>query len=739
MQYATKISPWLRLMPVGIVFLGACLSGIAFIKAREGDLAIARSVLEQQSTWLARDIEVRLMDSTVPLEAMADFIGTQEEVKAAEFHAFAREARAADPVRTIIWSSLGPDAVREPPKMGAMPMSGAPMLVRFEQRFDGKPERPGFHLGSDPAIAGAIAQALETRQPVATLSPTEEETGLVVVWPVGPGVSPAQIDAEGHGAVLGTLDLPALLEFPATYKGALPSRVTVFIRADRPDAADDPPLALLNPGQPPILSTVPLPGDAMARGMRLETGFEAFGLHWVFVSDFAPSVVSGLRSWTPWVYLALGVLLTLSSAAYVAVEQKRRFAIEAAVLGRTRELMESRRHLLGITSSLFEGVLLVEETGDIQFCNPSADRLLTEDGKSVRGRKLDDVLRLPGPAGFLSFSDSPLRRVMDRGGMVSDDDAIFLIENRRVPVAYACASLNDTGKRRAIVISFRSIESLKEAQREALQASRLASVGQLAAGIAHEINTPVQYVGDNLRFIRDSLGQLTRAARETPALLEAAPSLAEGAASVRALFADCDLDYLMEELPAAADQSLEGVERVTHIVRSMKEFSHPGTTAKAATDINRAIASTITVSTNEWKQVARVETEFAPDLPPVTCMASEINQVILNLIINAAHAVEASPAPRPGLIRVTTRRQGDHVEIRVSDSGTGVPGEIRDRIFDPFFTTKPVGKGTGQGLAIAQDVVMTKHGGRLFLADGPLSGATFVVSLPIDARTGGAP
>lgn len=269
------------------------------------------------------------------------------------------------------------------------------------------------------------------------------------------------------------------------------------------------------------------------------------------------------------------------------------------------------------------------------------------------------------------------------------------------------------------------VTALVDAQREALQSSRLASVGQLAAGIAHEINTPIQYVGDNLRFFDTSIQGVAEALK---AVQEVVADTPEAKARVDAILEAADVPYLMEELPAAVRQSLDGVGHVAKIVRSMKEFSHPGSTAKVMTDLNRAIDSTLIVTTNEWKHTARIEKDLDPGLPQILCLPADVNQVLLNLIVNASHALEGRD--QQGVIRISTRALADAIEIRVADNGPGVPEALRERVFDPFFTTKPVGKGTGQGLAIAMDVVVNKHGGRLSVEETEGGGATFVVRLP---------
>jgi PAS domain S-box-containing protein len=271
-------------------------------------------------------------------------------------------------------------------------------------------------------------------------------------------------------------------------------------------------------------------------------------------------------------------------------------------------------------------------------------------------------------------------------------------------------------------------------------AQKLESIGQLAAGIAHEINTPTQYVGDNLRFLQDAFKDLLQLLRSYAELLAASRQGPAGEtliAATESAVQKADLEYLMAEIPKAIEQSLGGVDRVAKIVRAMKEFSHPGAKEKTRTDLNHAIDSTITVARNEWKYVADLKTDFAPALPLVPCLPDEFNQVILNLIINAAHAIAdvvGEGNKGKGTITVSTRRLDAQVEVRIQDTGTGIPEKTRNRIFEPFFTTKPVGKGTGQGLAIARSVVVDKHGGTIDFETETGKGTTFIIRLPLAAN-----
>jgi two-component system, NtrC family, sensor kinase len=291
----------------------------------------------------------------------------------------------------------------------------------------------------------------------------------------------------------------------------------------------------------------------------------------------------------------------------------------------------------------------------------------------------------------------------------------------------------------------KDITARKEAEKEQkklhsqlLHAQKLESVGQLAAGIAHEINTPSQYVGTNIDFLDDAFRDVNKLVDHLQALLHAeahgsvSPQLFQGA---RQALDDADWEYLSTEIPSAITQSRDGIRRVTSIVRAMKEFSHPGSKDKVAANLNAIIQTTVTVATNEWKYVAQVQTDLDPNLPLISCLANELGQVILNMLVNAAHAIGdklgENPSGQKGLITITTRQDGDWVELRLTDTGSGIPEDIRQRVFDPFFTTKQIGKGTGQGLAIVHDVITGKHQGTITLESEVGVGTTFIIRLPL--------
>jgi len=258
-------------------------------------------------------------------------------------------------------------------------------------------------------------------------------------------------------------------------------------------------------------------------------------------------------------------------------------------------------------------------------------------------------------------------------------------------------------------------EEIRERDRiedELRLSQRLKAIGQLAAGIAHEISTPVQYVCDHLEFLREGFEQVAAHSRDLPR--------------------SDDLAYVFEALPGALHAIEHGAARIASIVSSMREFAHPGSSEMAPADINRALANTLAVSAHSYQDLADVETSFGI-LPQVRCHAGELNQVFLNLVVNAAHAMEGRP--QRGKLGVSTRVDGDEVVISISDTGCGIPAANRDRIFDAFFTTKDVGRGTGQGLGISRTIIVARHHGALTFESSVGVGTTFQIRIPIAGTT----
>jgi two-component system NtrC family sensor kinase len=283
----------------------------------------------------------------------------------------------------------------------------------------------------------------------------------------------------------------------------------------------------------------------------------------------------------------------------------------------------------------------------------------------------------------------------------------------------------------------KALSELRFTQAQLLQAQKMESIGQLAAGIAHEINTPTQYVCDNVSFVKSATTSLFK-------LLDCALMLATIAQNKIAeepiitqfndLLKRTKLDFLRRQIPGALDESLEGLGHIAKIVGAMKEFSHPSQDEKEFVDIRDIINTTVTVARNEWKYVADLETQFPDELPLLPCLRDMISQSILNLVVNAAHAISNTieqGIKEKGHITISADRNGEHMEVRVKDDGSGIPMAIRARIFDPFFTTKAVGKGTGQGLAIVYSTVVDKHDGQIYFESQEGVGTTFIIQLPL--------
>jgi signal transduction histidine kinase len=340
--------------------------------------------------------------------------------------------------------------------------------------------------------------------------------------------------------------------------------------------------------------------------------------------------------------------------------------------------------------------------------------------------------------------NGPVRSQIDssKSGSLEIEASVLTQDDKRVDLRWvaSCEQSASTGQHKVLRGMMLDVTDQRRLESELAQAQKLESVGRLAAGVAHEINTPVQFVSDSVSFVREAMDDLSQIVDKYRELRTATQSGEQsGAAVVAAAKAaeeaedDADLDYILENAPVALDRARDGLGRVAAIVRSMKEFAHPDRKEMAQADLNQAIRSTLVIASNEYKYVAEIETSFA-EIPLVNCYGGEINQVVLNLIVNAAHAIGdvVKGTDKKGKIRVATRVLDDMIEISIGDTGKGIPVDVRARIFDPFFTTKEVGKGTGQGLAIARSVVVDKHGGTLHFETELDVGTTFFIRLPVN-------
>jgi len=436
-------------------------------------------------------------------------------------------------------------------------------------------------------------------------------------------------------------------------------------------------------------------------------------------------------------------------SAELQARVRQRAAAEALLEAKRGELYQANQELEQLTDALreqshrtqaildaaAEGIITIDQQGIVESFNPAAERIFGYASAEVVGQNIRMLMPSPHSerhdaylASYLTTGNSQVLGIEREIQGLRKDGTTFPIE----------VSISELviGDRRIFTGIVRDVTRRKQLETQLAHAQKMESVGQLAAGIAHEINTPIQYVGDNTRFLHDAFGDLSQLLSLYEQLEQACeqgdppePLLR----SIRETLEANDLTFVREEIPKALGQTLEGSERVARIVRAMREFSHPGSEEKQEVDLNRAIESTAIVTRSEWKYVADLVTDFDPDLPPVPCLIDEFNQAILNLMVNAAHAITETirASGEKGTITITTRAQSDWAEICITDTGSGIPEKYRSRIFDPFFTTKPVGKGTGQGLAIVYSVVVEKHGGTIDCVTGEDRGTTFIVRLPL--------
>ncbi|MEZ5065375.1 MAG: PAS domain S-box protein [bacterium] len=397
-----------------------------------------------------------------------------------------------------------------------------------------------------------------------------------------------------------------------------------------------------------------------------------------------------------------------------------------------RKAAEARLHLLSAAlEATSYPIVITDASGIISWVNPAFTVLTGYSREEVIGAN-PKVLKSGehSPEFYRDLWATIRRGEIWRSEFVNrrKDGTLYTEEGTITPVR------DEAGQISHFVAVKQDITEKKLLQSQLAQAQKLEAIGQLAAGIAHEVNTPTQFIGDNTNFLQTAFGDLIRCLER----IEEIAGAGEGgdpipaAGEIRAALKEADVEYLQEEIPRAITQTLEGIDRVGTIVRAMKEFSHPAT-EKVATDLNHAIETTSIVARNEWKYVAELELDLDPSMPQVECVPGEINQAIVNMIVNAAHAIAdaVGTSGAKGRITVSTRSLPGEIEIQVRDTGTGMKPEVRDRVFDPFFTTKAVGRGTGQGLTITHDVVVRRHGGTIRVESELGQGTTFILRLPV--------
>lgn len=410
------------------------------------------------------------------------------------------------------------------------------------------------------------------------------------------------------------------------------------------------------------------------------------------------------------------------------------------VAERTAQLLQSQEHFRLIAENVEDLISIVDLEGRQLYYNPSHEKLF---GSSAEAKHT---------FGFGGANQADLANMLKIGKACLESGRSQIVEcqaqhrnGSRLVLEAVLNPLGKTGSGRLVILARDVTERKKlesdRARREVQirQRQKMESMGRLAAGIAHEINTPAQYIADNVRFCAEAFSSVWTAFGQMGAVSDAVSQggdLKEPAIRLLQATKEADLDYISAEVPKALAQSLEGLAKITRIVQAMKQFAHQGNERVALVDLAAAIETALTVGQNEWIPLAEVVTEFDGALPRVPCVPGEIHQVLLNLILNAAQAISevvGDGTGGKGKIHISTRRHGDWAEIRIRDTGIGIREEIREHIFDAFFTTKEVGKGTGQGLAVVHNVIVQRHGGEITFESEVRHGTTFIVRLPINS------
>lgn len=388
-------------------------------------------------------------------------------------------------------------------------------------------------------------------------------------------------------------------------------------------------------------------------------------------------------------------------------------------------------------ASINEGIAWTDEEGMLEWCNEPFESFIGKSKMELYGKKLSELLPLYKKGKQLEESVHPTTPANVRKNQ-AEEEYEFINDNGTVKLEIRGSAFSYAGEKKSNIFIIRNITKRELMKEKLLQSQKLEAIGSLAAGIAHEINTPVQYITDNLNFLSEGLKRMVEFLDEFKVKVKAQPDN-EALKALNTVAQMGDMEFLREEIPIAIEQSLEGAKHIGNIVKSVKEFSHPGSREKSMADINKMLENASTVSKNEWKYHSTIKLELSADMPRVMCFPAEMNQVLLNLIINAAHAIkerqDKEGSSGNGLIRLFTKVEDNWAVIGISDNGTGIPQAIQDRIFDPFFTTKEVGKGTGQGLHLARTAIVERHNGELEFETEAGKGTTFFIKLPIKDLT----
>lgn len=430
-------------------------------------------------------------------------------------------------------------------------------------------------------------------------------------------------------------------------------------------------------------------------------------------------------SYTVLIFLLLIVITQLYSRVFSAKKSLEQKVVE---IENTLDILKSQKdYIEEIFNIVPEGLITIDHNQNITGNNHFFEIIIESWAKSL-GKDIDAV------------RDEMLSHLLEQLEDKDNGHYTITIAGQTIHIDYSSSVVSSSDEINRVV-SLRDSTKINVMKRELAQTQKLESVGRLASGIAHEINTPTQYVLSNIDFLTESYQEVADVMNEFGLLLEQERNDSVANEQVKKLsqiYQEADWDYLQDEIPKALLQSREGLRRTANIVRAMKHFSHPSGAAPELNDINSALKNTVAVTTNEWKYAADIDFQLDPELPLVPCFLDELNQVFLSMIVNSAHAIEekhGNDGNQKGNITIKTETVDNYVSVVISDDGVGISKEVKDKVFDPFFTTKELNKGTGQGLAIAYDAVVNRHNGAISVESEENVGTSFIISLPCENLT----
>ncbi|MFT5924521.1 MAG: two-component system NtrC family sensor kinase [Paraglaciecola sp.] len=387
-----------------------------------------------------------------------------------------------------------------------------------------------------------------------------------------------------------------------------------------------------------------------------------------------------------------------------------------------------------IVEHMADGFLTFNSSGIVESINPSGVLMFGYEREALIGCKLHSFMKSEKIKQLSVMSlDEALQDYLGQTFIalgVKQDGSEFPIEVNFSKIPFL------THSQTLFNCVARDVTHRSELEAQLRQSQKLESIGQLSAGIAHEINTPTQYVSDNINFLGVAFDSCLKIICKTQTIInkDISQVTQKEIDDIKTIFQEDDMDFVLDEIPLAIKQTIEGLQRVKKIIAAMKSFSHPNQGEMSLVDITEAIESTKTVSRSEWRYIAELATNYSKNLPKINCLRDEFNQVILNFIVNAAHAIEEKYGQKSatmGCINIDVYQQHNNIKIMIKDDGIGMSTEVKDRVFDPFFTTKVVGKGTGQGLSLAYLVIVEKHKGTIEVKSELNVGTTFTISIPI--------